>query len=124
MRDILTGLLCLSAVLMTGAQGAGPAPLPDRGRSEFLTVNFADLNLRSTPGVQALYERLRSAARRVCGSADPRNLRAVEGVERCRAEALDEAVARINHPRLTVRHEGRDRTQEPVSFDLRPVAQR
>jgi len=125
MKRILTGLFCLSAALaVAGAQSAGLAPLPDRGREvRSLTVNFADLDLASAEGAQTLYGRLKTAARRVCGKADLRDLRAVEDVKGCRAEALDSAVTRIDHPRLTALHGKPEVVRELIGFNLRPAAQ-
>lgn len=125
MKRILTGMFCLVAALaVSGAQGAGLAPLPDAGRDiKSITVNFEDLDLAGTAGAETLYGRLRTAARRVCGKADLRDLQAVGEVKRCRTEALDDAVAKINHPRLTAVHGRSEDPTEMVSYNLRFIAQ-
>jgi UrcA family protein len=125
MKRVLVGMFYVfGGLAVAGAFGAGLAPLPDSGRQvKSLTVSFGDLDLGNTAGVNTLYARLRSAARRVCGTADLRNLRAVADVKRCRAEALDDAVARIDHPRLTALHRGPDGMEELAGFNLRPAAQ-
>jgi UrcA family protein len=118
-------MFCLSAALaVAGAQGAGLAPLPDSGREvKSITVNFKDLDLASGAGAETLYGRLRTAARRVCGKADLRDLRTVGELKRCRTEALDAAVAKINHPRLTAVHGKSEEPTEMVSYNLRFIAQ-
>jgi UrcA family protein len=125
MKRILTGLFCLGAALIvSGAQGGGLAPLPDDGREvRSLTVGFADLDLANAAGAETLYDRLRTAARRVCGKADPRDVGAVKDMKRCRSEALDAAVAGVNHPRLTALHVKSAVPGELVGINLRPIAQ-
>lgn len=125
MKPVLMGMLCLAGALsVAGAPGAGLAPLPDRGREvKSITVSFADLDLGSAQGAQTLYDRLRSAARRVCGKADLRDIAGAERVKRCRSEALDAAVVKIDHPRLTALHGKPDKARELVGYNLRPPAQ-
>lgn len=125
MKRILTGLFCLGAALaVAGAQGAGLAPVPDSGREiKSITVNFEDLDLAGTAGAETLHGRLRTAARRVCGKADPRDLNAVKDVRRCRTEALDTAVAEIDHPRLTAVHDKSEEPTEMAGYNLRFIAQ-
>jgi UrcA family protein len=67
----------------------------DQVRSE--TVKFADLNLSSAAGVQALYGRIHSAARRVC--EQPAGEQAA--VRTCMAKAESEAIGKVNAPLLT-----------------------
>lgn len=60
-----------------------------------VTVDFADLDLSRPAGAEALYQRLRAAASRVCGDPDARRLE--ERVQRgvCREQAIERAVAGI-----------------------------
>jgi len=67
----------------------------DQVRSE--TVKFADLNLGTQAGVEALYGRIRAAARRVC--AQPAWSLASSGP--CIAKAESQAIAKVNVPLLT-----------------------
>jgi UrcA family protein len=91
-RNILgyAAAMWLACVLVAFNAHAG-----DQVRSE--TVKFADLNLSSAAGVQALYGRIHSAARRVC--EQPGGEQAA--VRICMAKAESDAVGTVNAPLLT-----------------------
>jgi UrcA family protein len=74
---------------------ASSAHAGDEARSE--TVKFADLNLSSAAGVEALYGRIHEAARRVCDQ--PAGEEA--GIGRCMRKAESEAIGKVNVPLLT-----------------------
>ena len=81
--------MALACVLAASNAHAG-----DQVRSE--TVKFADLNLGSPAGVEALYGRIHAAARRVCDQP------AGEAVIRaCMTKAESEAIGKVNVPLLT-----------------------
>ena len=61
------------------------------------TVKFADLNLGSQAGVEALYSRIHAAARRVC--EQPAGEATATG--RCMEKAESQAIAKVNVPLLT-----------------------
>jgi UrcA family protein len=67
----------------------------DEARSE--TVKFADLNLSSPAGVEALYVRIHAAAWRVC--EQPAGELAALG--KCMKKAESEAIGKVNLPLLT-----------------------
>jgi UrcA family protein len=72
------------------------------------TVGFEGLNFHRPDDVAALYERITYAANQVCG---PRSLTGSyytsPGYARCYAEAMNDAVARVHRPELTLYHQGR-----------------
>jgi UrcA family protein len=81
-------------VLSTSAQAADQ-DVPSK------TVKFADLNIATPDGAKALYNRIRVAAREVCGKSaggDPILSQATSG---CINEAIDNAVKKVNAPYLT-----------------------
>ena len=82
--------MCLACVLVTFNAHAG-----DQVRSE--TVKFADLNVGTPAGAQALYGRIHAAARRVCDQ--PSGLQAA--VRSCMTKAESEAIGKVNQPLLT-----------------------
>jgi UrcA family protein len=87
---------CIAAMLLAGVLVASDALADEEVRSE--TVKFADLNVDSQAGVETLYTRLRSAARRVCSETDPtRQYAATE----CTRNSLARAVEKVNLPLLT-----------------------
>jgi UrcA family protein len=82
--------MALACVLVASNARAG-----DEVRSE--TVKFADLNLGSQAGVEALYGRIHAAARRVCDQ--PAGEQA--GIRACMGKAESEAIGKVNVPLLT-----------------------
>ena len=81
---------CLTCVLLAFNVHAA-----DQVRSE--TVKFADLNLGSPAGVEALYGRIRAAARRVCYQPNGE----MWAYTACVTKAQSDAVAKVNVPSLT-----------------------
>jgi UrcA family protein len=65
-------------------------------------IKFQDLNLETMAGVEALYQRIHSAAQRVCvDSGEPKLVAAPES-EKCTKGAAARAIKEINLPALTV----------------------
>jgi len=85
-----TGML-LAFAAVTGAH-ASDEPV----RSE--TVKFDDLNVGAASGVQALYDRIHRAARRVCSQPDPLQQIAAKV---CTQKAEARAIATVSLPQLT-----------------------
>lgn len=95
--------MCLACVLVAFNAHAGDV------RSE--TVKFADLNLGTTSGVQALYLRIHAAARRVCAKpAGPWEM----ADRSCVAKAESEAIGKVNVPLLTSFYQSKTGTQAPT----------
>ena len=69
-----------------------------------VAVSYADRDMATEQGVSALYARLDTAARRVCGRVEGRDLARRADWRNCRAAALDAAVADVNDVRLTRLH--------------------
>jgi len=85
----------LGSLSATAAAGdRGDEPLTQK-------VSFADLDLTRSPGVAALYVRIRSAAQQVCGPVDGRQLEALTNFHRCTKQAIARAVRDVNAPTLT-----------------------
>jgi UrcA family protein len=72
---------------------------PDPVSSE--TVKYQDLNVDSPAGVTALYQRIHSAAKRVCDVGGDRNLASQQEAQTCASKAEAGAVAHVNSPALT-----------------------
>lgn len=64
------------------------------------TVKFADLDVRTLEGSQALYRRIRIAAYKVCESNEHDPVMR-EAKPRCIDTAIDNAVKKVNAPYLT-----------------------
>lgn len=69
-------------------------------------VDFSDLDVARGAGAEILYQRLRAAAKSVCGAADGRDLTATQEARKCFAETLDAAVSKVNSKRLQEIHNG------------------
>ncbi len=66
------------------------------------TVKFADLDLTRTAGAEALYSRIRSAAKQVCApSFVSREWEASKNTRLCIDQAITRAVADVHAPMLT-----------------------
>jgi UrcA family protein len=67
-----------------------------------VVVRFGDLNLSDPGGARAMLARIQHAATRSCGrDPDPRDLEQVARLERCRADAVDRALAALGSPAVT-----------------------
>jgi UrcA family protein len=65
------------------------------------TVKFADLNLQTPAGVEALYKRIHSAATRVCDSGGGRNLSILTYERKCAAAAETQAIEKVHNAALS-----------------------
>jgi UrcA family protein len=100
-RRTAAALSALTACLVLGTSASAHAAAPT-DEAPFLTVAYSDLNLATEQGTKALYARIVSAARQVCGagSVDIRDLRANALVKACETRAVAAAVHHVNSPRL------------------------
>src|SRR5579862_9217996 len=86
----LTTAMLLAFAVVPGAHAN------EQPRSE--TVKFQDLNTDTPEGVQALYDRIHSAATRVCSESDALQQIAAKA---CARKAEARAVAQLSLPQLT-----------------------
>jgi UrcA family protein len=111
--DTYISPLILSSALAGALLGAAPyvaaqEAQPSRNLGPSLTVRFADLNPSSSQGVQAIYERIASAAKVVCGPRSSAvDLRRSWDFEVCYRMTMDHTVRQIGMPNLTALHESR-----------------
>jgi len=64
-------------------------------------IKFQDLNLTTTAGVDALYQRVRAAAQRVCAISGHAEVGAASASAKCIKGAEARAIEKINVPALT-----------------------
>ncbi len=81
---------------------AGTMPLEKDVNS--VTVSFADLNLSNDSGVETLYQRLKTAVRRSCGTVSARQLNLFRPTKECVKKALAEAIDSIDNEKLNKLH--------------------
>lgn len=110
----LAGALLITTGMVAGfaadAEAAPPASIETRS----VAVSYADLDLNREAGVQALYQRLRLAAKQACGSVDTRDLASRTGWQKCREVALANAVAQLGNERVAARYRA-DQRRPPAS---------
>ena len=87
-----------TAMLLACAVIASSAFADDQVRSE--TVKFADLNVNTPAGTEALYRRIHSAATRVCSTSSSDPLFRVAEIA-CAKRAEGEAIEKLSLPQLT-----------------------
>lgn len=90
------------SVLLACAFAASPvlAGEPER-QVRMEDITFQDLNLTTTPGLDALYLRIHAAAQRVCANTEQSNLGAASVSGKCSKDAEARAIETINLPALT-----------------------
>ena len=94
--------LTLSLALATTAFAA--PMFAKSGEAKQVTVKFADLNLENEAGVEALYGRIRGAARNVCKDAQGRSAAQHLQWTSCMSQAMDGAVASVGSDALSSLH--------------------
>jgi UrcA family protein len=91
-------------VLMSGSLAANAQRAEAAAQMPSVAVNYADLNLNTPAGVEALYARLRAASRSVCNVGQGRALADAMASKSCYREVLATSVGNANLPTLTARH--------------------
>ena len=98
----LVSLAAISAALLSAHAFA--ASRSDEPMS--VKVHYADLDLSKPAGAEALYGRIKVAARKVCqGPPNPLELHRYSIWNKCYTTAVTNAVASVGSPRLTDLHE-------------------
>jgi UrcA family protein len=69
-----------------------------------ITIDYSDLDLTQPQGVNALYSRVVSAARRACSDPQPMELARFAEFRKCVDRAVSEAVGDVNQPALAAVH--------------------
>jgi UrcA family protein len=82
------------------------------------TVKFQDLNINSSAGAAALYQRLHAAARHVCFAEWDRDPVRVQRAEDCANEAESRAVSQLNVAELTAYYQIKGRQDLTLTADL------
>jgi UrcA family protein len=109
MKTSARSAVILSASLLLGWCAATLAAPSSVGSTATKTVKFADLDISTADGAQALYERIETAARSVCRDAD------FKVVRDCRARAIADAVKGVGSPLLSAAHRSTiERVEEVV----------
>jgi UrcA family protein len=86
--------------LMVLAAAAAPASAEQRVGAD-VAVHYADLDITTVAGAEALYERIQQAAAHVCPLADNQLLVERTAAMRCRNEVVAHAVSSVSSPQVT-----------------------
>ena len=97
-------VLVLGALTMSSFVNAEAAP---RAELPSVTVRYDDLDLNTRAGVDALYARLRAAARDVCGTPYGRGLTEAAAWKTCYRQVLGTAVDNVQSATLSAVHRTR-----------------
>ncbi|HTX24482.1 MAG TPA: UrcA family protein [Steroidobacteraceae bacterium] len=110
-KQLLQGV-SVSVLLLACAAAYADSP-PSVAFQHASLVRFTDLSLDRPGDVAKLYERITAAADKVCGPRSLTGSYSKSGVyASCYADAVSQAVARVNHPALTAYYE--QRTPSPA----------
>lgn len=89
------------------------------GEVQQIHVKYADLNLGTSTGATALYQRIRRAANDVCTVTDNRDLTQQALVRSCADHAVAQAVAAVNDTGLTKIYEVKLGSTTPIALASR-----
>ena len=82
------------------------APVASAQEAPSLVVQYGDLDLSTTEGVQTLYKRITSAAHLVCPYDNARELAFKAVAQSCRADTIQRAVRSIHNAELAAISDG------------------
>lgn len=91
-------VLCLSSTVTQ----ANPS---DVSATQQVVVRFGDLNLSAPQGAEALYGRIHTAARQVCGPEETKDLAQVSSRRACIEKSVADAVAHVGNAQLRAVYE-------------------
>ena len=92
---------CLSLALVGGAVLSSHVLAGEPSDPPSITVKFADLNLQTSAGVEALYKRILSAATQVCDSGVDRNLSILTYDRKCVKATETQAIEKVHNAALS-----------------------
>lgn len=99
-KIISTAAAAISATLSLVAMNAHAG----EAQSRSVTVRIEAFDLSKEQGAQAVYARLRSAARQVCRELESRELSLSSEHRECLKETLDDAIAQVDNAHLSALH--------------------
>jgi UrcA family protein len=103
---IVTALISSFSAVCNAADAAG---VPTT------TVKYADLDLSTSQGAAALYNRIRFASEAVCAPAD-RDLASTFRRQQCLKQAITGAVAKVNQPALSALYAAKYGALKPANI--------
>jgi UrcA family protein len=93
------------ALAFTPATSASAQPAPQTFSAR---VKYSDLNLSTREGAKAMYQRIKSTARSLCGEEpDIGEVGGIDAWRTCVSDAVNNAVGRLDAPMVTAFNGGR-----------------
>ena len=99
MKTLNHSKLALVTIAMMGVVFFASAVHADEANS--VTVRYSDLKPNSTAAAMVLYQRIHTAAIKVCGDGDGRQLKVAVAVKACEDQAVEKSVLAVNNVQLT-----------------------
>jgi len=114
----LTALAAFAALgLAASAHAAGSSNDPD---AVSVKVSIGDLNLGSTIGAKTALQRIRHAAKDICGEApDPRAIEMGRQYAGCMDDTVNRAVASLDNPTVTALNGGHGQATTVLASNAR-----
>jgi UrcA family protein len=97
---VMKNFFTVASIIVLGFATASVANA-DPQAPKTLTVRFGDLNLDNAQGVDALFKRIKNAARNVCTEFEGRTLSNKRLYAECVDTALSTAIASVDRPALS-----------------------
>lgn len=120
MKTMHSSKLFLTVFIVAACAVTAPVVAGDRGETVAETVAFSDLDISSVDDAKVLYDRLKRAARRVCGVESLRlagTVRILSEQRKCYRETLQNVVASLDEPQLSLVHaSNQSRPSAPLSM--------
>lgn len=107
----------LALTTLVAFNQSATAQAPHSISTQQMAISFGDLNVHSEVGARVLLNRLRTAARIVCGP-EPMfsDLNGWDDYETCRKNALDNAVAAVGAPEVAEIYRGSAAERRTASY--------
>ena len=92
------------AAILCSAPASAAYSMPPEVEVRHKQIDFTDLNLNHNAGIKRLYQRIRIAAKQLCGEPNRLVTARLDNARRCADEATTRAVEQVNSPVLTRYH--------------------
>jgi UrcA family protein len=104
-------LTAVSAALALGFSACGQSAAAQNTETVSVKVSFADLNLSTEAGAKIMLQRIRNAAKEVCGTESDDPIDRMFEYLPCVNGTTDRAVARFHNPIVTALNSGKNASQ-------------
>jgi UrcA family protein len=106
-----TAFAALAALSLAASVHAEPASQPVNADKVSVSISVADLNLTSQAGARVALQRVRNAARTICGDEpDNRDQKYAGQFQACVQAVVDRAVATLGAPMVSAANKGQTAT--------------